>query len=213
MDLPLFPLHHVLFPGRSLPLHVFEPRYRRMLADCLDGDRRFGVVAIREGREAGAGASLFPVGTIARIESVRELDQGRSNLATRGCDRFRILRLLPDDPYPHAEVELIAEPPPDDTARAAAQDLRALLAPYLTALGAPEELLTRLPDDPDALAYLTGATAQIDLREQQRLLACETPAARVATALSLLRREAGLARHLGAIGSLRPSGPCGAELN
>ena len=70
--LPLFPLNTVLFPRMTLPLRIFEPRYRQMLADCLDGDPIFGVVLIREGKEVGETAMPHDVGTTARIIAVQK---------------------------------------------------------------------------------------------------------------------------------------------
>lgn len=213
MELPLFPLQVVLFPGRPLPLHVFEPRYRQMLADCLEGDRRFGVVAIRSGSEIGDGAVTFDVGTVAVIEDVQRLPDGRAELLTRGSQRFRILDRLAGMPYQRARVELIDDVPPAPSCGELAGRLRDLLHPYLRLLGAPDELLARLPRDPLDLAHLAIAAAHAELPEQQRLLELDEPAARLGAAFTLLRREACLMRHLGAFGSLRPAGPGGAELN
>jgi Lon protease-like protein len=213
MELPLFPLHVVLFPGRPLPLHLFEPRYRQLLADCLDGDGRFGVVAIRSGREVGAAPDIYSVGTIARIEHVNPLPDGRSDILTRGVDRFRVLQVLHDAPYLRARVTVLDDEPADpDTERRAAA-LRELLVPYLAELGAPDELLSRLPERADQLAYLAAAAVQVELPEQQRLLELDTTAGRVAATLGMLRRESALMRRLGTVGSLRPPGPGGAELN
>ncbi|HXL19893.1 MAG TPA: LON peptidase substrate-binding domain-containing protein, partial [Streptosporangiaceae bacterium] len=76
--LPLFPLNVVLFPHMALPLHVFEPRYRKMIGDCLEEGHSFGVVAIREGRETGP-ATPYGVGTLAKIVRIDRLDDGRMN--------------------------------------------------------------------------------------------------------------------------------------
>lgn len=213
MELALFPLHVVLFPGRPLPLHIFEPRYCRLLDDCLASDRCFGVVAIRAGREVGAGCELFDVGTVARIESVSMLADGRADIATRGVQRFRILELLAPSPYPRARVELLEDPPASASDRERARGLRALLVPYLTGLGAPEELLERLPADPNGLAYLAASAVQVELVDQQRLLECDSTARRLEATLAMLRRETSLMRHFGTVASLRPPGPGGAELN
>lgn len=213
MELPLFPLHLVLFPGRPLPLHLFEPRYRQLLADCLDADRRFGVVAIKAGREAGGCAEIFDVGTVAEIESVTPLPDGRSDIITRGVQRFRVRKVLEGRPYLHAEVELLDDDETGILDRRRAATLRALLVPYLACLGAPDELLERLPSEPNELAYLAAAALQTEVPEQQRLLELDSTGTRLATILRMLRREASLLRHLGTVGSLRPPGPNGAELN
>jgi uncharacterized protein len=213
MELPLFPLHVVLFPGRPLPLHIFEPRYRDLMAACMAGDMRFGVVAIRSGREAGGCAETFTVGTVAQIEHVDALPDGRFDILTRGVQRFRVLRDLPGTSYARADVELLDDTPAaaGDEGRAAA--LRELLVPYLADLGAPEELLLRLPERPDRLAYLAAAVMQVEVPQQQALLELDSTDERIAATLGMLRREAGIMRHLGTVGSLRPPGPGGAELN
>jgi Lon protease-like protein len=213
MELPLFPLHVVLFPGRPLPLHVFESRYREMLRDCLTGDRRFGVVAIRSGGEVGETPDVFDVGTIAEIESVTTLQDGRSELVARGVQRFRVLERLGGASYMRARVQPIDDGGATCGDRECAERLRELLLPYLKGLGAPDELLACVPQSPDRLAYLAAAAVQCDLREHQRLLELAGTAERLAATLELLRRETGLMRHLGAVGLLRPPGPGGADLN
>jgi Lon protease-like protein len=213
MELPLFPLHVVLYPGRPLPLHLFEPRYRTMMARCLEDDMRFGVVAIRSGREAGGCAEIFDVGTVAAIEQVDRLPDGRFDILTRGVQRFRVRQMLDGTPYQRAEVELLEDPPPTAEAEWQAAALRELLVPYLAGLGAPQELLDHLPTAADELAYLAAAAVQVEVPEQQRLLELDSTEERIAATLDMLRREAGIMRHLGTVGSLRPTGPGGAELN
>src|SRR5258708_36507084 len=88
--LPLFLLRTVLFPHMPLSLHVFERRYREMIADCLEAGQTFGVVAIREGREAGGEAGPRGVGTLARIGHGGRLPDGRLNLLVTGASRFRL---------------------------------------------------------------------------------------------------------------------------
>lgn len=213
MDLPLFPLHLVLFPGRQLPLHLFELRYRQMLAHCMANSQRFGVVAIRAGREAGHVPEVFEVGTVARIEQVAELPDGRFDIITRGTQRFRIVRFVEGEPYLRAEVELLEDEPAETEDGERARALRDLLIPYLASLGAPEELLERIPSEPAELAYLASAAAQVEVGEQQRLLELDGTGRRLEATLRLLRRETGLMRHFGTVGSLKPPGPGGADLN
>lgn len=212
MELPLFPLNCVLFPGRPLPLHVFEQRYQRLLADCLAGDRRFGVVAISSGTAEGNGpVETFGVGTVAEIINVHRLENGRADILTRGAERFRIHRNLPANPYPRADVTLVAaERRP--TLSEHAGTLRRLLVPYLTGLGAPQELIDRLPTTAEELTWLAASAVQGEVPEQQRLLELDL-CDRTRVTLRMLRRECGLMRHLGTVGSLRPAGPGGAELN
>ena len=98
-ELPLFPLHTVLFPGGVLPLRIFEPRYLDMVSACLRADSGFGVVAIREGRETGGQpTSIHPVGTLARIVDFDRLDDGLLGITCLGVQRLRVIghRVRPD---------------------------------------------------------------------------------------------------------------------
>lgn len=103
--LPMFPLESALLPDEDLPLRIFEPRYSRLVSDCLAGDRIFGVVLIAAGREVGGGDDRYDVGTLARIVEHQSYDAGRYTLRCRIGHRIRVRRWLPDDPYPRAIVE------------------------------------------------------------------------------------------------------------
>ena len=90
MDMPLFPLHVVLFPGSAMPLHVFEPRYRALMDRVLSEDRRFGVLAIRRGREVGGYADTFRIGTVAVVEQVQRAPDSSMAIIVTGHDRFAL---------------------------------------------------------------------------------------------------------------------------
>src|SRR6201999_4541153 len=111
--LPLFPLSTVLFPGMRLPLHIFEERYRLLVAHLRTQPepRRFGVVAIRKGREVGADGitALYEVGGGATVRQITTRDDGRYDLATVGTDRFRLLLVDDSRPYFQGEVELLRD--------------------------------------------------------------------------------------------------------
>jgi Lon protease-like protein len=112
IELPLFPLHSVLCPGVALPLHVFEERYRLMIARCLDRDEPFGVVLIREGRDAGGGRTrVADVGTTALIREAGRYPDGRIDIVTVGGERFRVEALDDEsEPYLVGHVTLLGEP-------------------------------------------------------------------------------------------------------
>jgi Lon protease-like protein len=211
--LPLFPLHVVLFPGRPLPLHVFEPRYRKLLDDCLAAERRFGVVAIRYGRAERGGAEVYNVGTVAEIVRVERLDDGRSNIVTRGAERFRITRILRDGPYLRAEISLLEEQSANPALAPFTAVLRSHLQAYLSEMGAGERLAGRLPASPAELAWLAACAAELQLSEQQQLLEIDCLAERLKTTIKFLRREQHLLRRLGHVAVLRPAGPAGITLN
>lgn len=106
----MFPLGTVLVPGRGLALHVFEPRYRALVETCVAGDGCFGVVLIERGSEVGGADVRFDIGTVARINEVARSPDGRYAVAAVGTDRFRVVQWLADDPFPRAEIEVLAEP-------------------------------------------------------------------------------------------------------
>jgi Lon protease-like protein len=90
MRLPLFPLPVVLFPGAPMPLHVFEPRYRQMVARCVEGDERFGLIYHDPDRHGPFSTENGGVGCIAHIVKFQPLPDGRSLLLIRGVERFRV---------------------------------------------------------------------------------------------------------------------------
>lgn len=192
--IPLFPLGTVLFPGLLLPLHVFERRYRDLVRDLLTAphdQRRFGVVAIREGREVGADGirALYPVGCVARLRRVDPYDDGRFDIVSTGAQRFRLLSVDTALPYLRAEVELLDEAP-GEAADAAAAGVRALFDVYRRAVGA--QSAEDLPTEPDVLSYLVAATMVLDLPDRQILLEQPDTTLRLRQELRLLRRETAL---------------------
>ncbi len=110
MKLPLFPLHTVLFPGATLPLHIFEPRYREMVGRCLEHDEAFGIVLILEGEEVGGPAVPCRVGTEAAIIASQRYRDGRYDVVVEGHRRFEVVALERTKPYLRAEVRFLDEP-------------------------------------------------------------------------------------------------------
>jgi ATP-dependent Lon protease len=197
----MFPLGTVLFPGAGLPLHVFEERYRQLVADCLDSDRRFGVVLIERGSEVGGGDVRFDVGTVAEIGRAVPLEDGRFLIGCIGRSRVRVVDWLDDDPYPRAVVEPAPESgrQPDPPAIQAAYSLLRQCAAMRTELGeqAPPVLL-ECPDDPEEAVWRACDLAPIGPLDQLRLLRIDSPAERLSTLVALLEDERGvLARRLG----------------
>jgi Lon protease-like protein len=189
----MFPLGTVLVPTAGLPLHVFEPRYRALVKDCLAGDREFGVVLIERGSEVGGNDVRTSVGTVARIVEAAELPDGRWAIAAVGVRRVQVLRWLPEDPYPQADVEDWPDPEPGAGHRDALDDVMAQLRRCLALAaeagdpGAPATI--ELADDPVLAGYQASVVAPLGPLDQQRLLAAPTPDARVEL-LSTLLREA-----------------------
>src|SRR5918994_7226903 len=112
MRLPMFPLGNVLLPGELLPLNVFEPRYRRLVLDCLAAEDvpEFGVVLIERGSDVGGGETRTSIGTAARIVRLMPLGGGRFNVVAAGIRRINVLEWLKDDPYPVGDIDDWPEP-------------------------------------------------------------------------------------------------------
>jgi Lon protease-like protein len=200
--LPLFPLSTVLFPGMRLPLRIFEQRYVQLVRDLLElpEPRRFGVIAIRKGRETGVDGvtALYDVGCVAAVRQIESRDEGRYDLATVGTQRFRLLTLDRSQPYFQGEIEPMADEAGDTAAAAAATTrVQAAFRAYLNALadrGGGVISVTDLPDEPMLLSYIVGAAMIIDLPERQSLLAAPDAVTRLRAERSLLVREIAVVR-------------------
>ena len=211
--IPLFPLGSVLFPGLALPLHIFEDRYRRLVADLQEGtdeiDRSFGVVAIRAGHEVGAASvrTLHEIGTTAVLRRVTPYPDGRFDILSAGSRRFRLHAVDDTLPYLRGEVEWLPEDagPAEQTA-ALAERVRHQFGRYQQVMGAepvPSDTTQTdgpsLPEDPTVLSYLVSAAMVLDLPDRQRLLATRTTAQRLARLCDVLAREHALVRLLEAV--------------
>ena len=200
--LPLFPLGAVLYPGMLLPLHIFEERYRQLVRDLLDGPepRRFGVIAIRKGRETGIDGvhSLYEIGCSSTLRRVEEREDGRFDIVSLGTQRFRLLTLDRTRPYLQGEVEMLPDEPADPAeAGPAVRVIQAAFREYLDALtewGGATVRLEELPDEPELLSFIVAAAMVIDLPERQALLAEPDTLRRLAMQRALLSRETAMLR-------------------
>jgi len=204
--LPMFPLGSVLFPGMPLTLHVFEPRYRLLVAACVVAAERgeppeFGVVLIERGAEVGGGDQRFSVGTVARLTQVAQLPDGRYATVAVGTRRVAVRAWMADDPFPRAELEDL-----DDTHFDAALDQGLLdradrlvrrclaLADQLGEPGFSESV--ELDPEPAAAAWQLAAIAPV--AELDRLALLGSP-----SCTELLRRLADLAEQAAAVLAFR----------
>ncbi len=181
-SLPMFPLGTVLLPGEILPLQVFEPRYRSMMADCLDGDGRFGVVLIERGSEVGGGDQRMDVGTIATIERYERYDDGRFGVLAVGGERLRVAEWLTDAPYPRAEIQFW----PDESFDPADTPLLDRATVAVADSLHPSEAMPALVDIPSLASHQLVARAPIGPYDRHLLLAEPGPAARLRRLLTVL---------------------------
>jgi Lon protease-like protein len=174
--IPLFPLDVVLFPGTPLPLHIFEPRYKEMIAECLAQNRTFGVVrAIEQG--------LAEVGCTAEIVTVvKEYPDGRLDLVTEGRKRFELLAVNEERSFLRAEVLMIDDelgtPPQEDTARAIQ-----LHSELLALAGAQQDLAAV---DPSLLSFYLAGSLPLDLDFKQKLLSLRAESERLTLLINYL---------------------------
>lgn len=200
--LPIFPLPNVvLFPSVFLPLHIFEPRYRRLLRDRANRDPAFGVVLTRHGSEVGDETETFEVGTAATVTGILALPDGRADIVVRGGRRFRILASDWRSGYMVASVAWLDEERGEPAqaaalAEQAARAFRRLVHDFGRATNRPLQP-PPLPRDPAALAYAIASALPLESWERHDLLAAPTALARLATLVPVLRRERQLLREIG----------------
>lgn len=212
LELSIFPLPNVVFfPGTLLPLHIFEPRYRKMVQDALQGDRRIGMVlqgSEWETRDSGI-PEVHSVGGLGRINEAHELDDGRYDILLRGVSRFRIVEFLSEAPYRLARVELLVdlyEEQPED--QELVDQLISRFKDYLgpDRLGSKEgKLLTKV--DFTTLTNSVCSAVQIPMREKQALLEVDEVRIRAATVLLILDQLLSRKRFIRGYTHLRPEDP------
>jgi Lon protease-like protein len=197
--MPIFPLNAVVFPGVSVPLHVFEDRYRALVHHLLTiaakPDRLFGIVAIREGYEVGTHGvhSVHRVGCVVQMTSVEPYPDGRFDIEVVGRRRLRMDGLDTSGPFLVGDVETVEEPP--DTSAAAAEEAvraRETFEEYrrrLSEMRGDDVLDGELPRDPEYLSYSLAATCLLTLRERQELLESPTAIERLAMLRHALHEE------------------------
>lgn len=185
--LPLFPLPNVvLFPQMPLPLHVFEPRYRKMLGDALDSHKTIGMALLQPGWESDyqGRPAIYPIGCAGLIEQSEPVQQGRYNILLRGLLRFRVVEEHDGEPYRLASIEPLADEPGD---AAALEELRRkVMAAIGRATDGPASLVlqSELPDD----LFVNALCQSLSLApiEKQSLLACDGVSARCVRLLEIL---------------------------
>lgn len=174
--LPIFPLDLVLFPGIPLPLHIFEPRYKEMIAECLELKKPFGVV-----RASSEGVA--DIGCTAEIVQVtKKYDDGRMDILTRGVDRFEVLEVHEDRSFLQAEISLIQDEPGRPARQMVEQAVR-LHAEIAKLAGAevsgPEEGASNL-------SFLLAGSLPLDLDFKQKLLVTSSEAKRLEAVVGYL---------------------------
>jgi ATP-dependent Lon protease len=185
-ELPLFPLPDVvLFPGRPLPLHIFEPRYRMMMNTVLDTDHRFGVLLWDPNTKQPA-----KVGCCAEITQVERMADDRMNIVVHGQQRFRVLEYTRQKPYRVGLVQWIEDQPIEDDLTVQTKDAKRLLADVVRLssklMDRPMQLPT-LPENPLELSYWIGGSFYGASEEQQALLELQDTTKRLQREIEILQ--------------------------
>ena len=171
--LALFPLDLVLFPGTPLPLHIFEPRYKEMIGECLEQKKQFGVIRAQD-------TNLADVGCTAEILAVtKQYDDGRMDIVAQGRDRFELIEVNQERAFLRGEILLVE----DDAERpSAAERSHAIeLHRQILALANAQQ---DLPEGQDApLSYHLAGSLPLDLDFKQKLLSLRSEARRIQTVI------------------------------
>lgn len=196
-ELPLFPLNVVLFPGMPLPLHIFEDRYKAMVADCIRENRPFGVVLMQSGTdESKTENEPVVVGCTAEIAQVQPLEHGRMLILTVGRERFRVVELNYEKPY----LIGLVEPAPlvtddEEWETVGAETLEPFVIDYLNKLamlGSIEVEPHQIPSDAEGLIYMAATLIQLPIDEKQSLLAIDRASDLTRALRTVYRRELAL---------------------
>ncbi|RYB95587.1 peptidase S16 [Nocardioides oleivorans] len=195
-QLPMFPLNSVVFPGMSVPLHVFEDRYRMLVRHLLTvedpAERVFGTVAIREGYEVGdhGAQSVYRVGCVLQLTEVDRRDDGTFDIVAVARERMMLEEMQRGEEFPHGVVAKLGEPEVDvptevlDRARSTFTAFRAAMTELQ---GDP--FSGTLPRDPDYLAWTLSALTPLPMAERQSLLEAEDATERLELVTRLLTEE------------------------
>ena len=173
--LPLFPLDLVLLPGVPLPLHVFEPRYKEMIAECLDEKKPFGVVRASSDGVAEIGC------TAEIIEVTKRYDDGRMDILTRGVERFEVLQVHEERTFLEAEFTVVEDEPGTASSELVQEAVR-LHAEIATLAGAE----STGPVNSEHLSFLLAGSLPLDLDFKQNLLTTLSEPKRLESVISYL---------------------------
>ena len=178
--LPLFPLELVLLPGVPLPLHIFEPRYKEMIAECLEQKKPFGVV-----RASSEGVA--DIGCTAEIMSVtKKYDDGRMDILTRGVDRFEVIHVNDDRAFLQAEISVVRDEDGNESGKPAAEKVKQAVRLHAEIA----KLAGTEPSGPDEhasnLSFLLAGSLPLDLDFKQNLLSTLSEAKRLEAVVGYL---------------------------
>ncbi len=211
-ELAIFPLPNVVFfPHTVLPLHIFEPRYRQMVADALEGNRQIGMVLLQPGWESTQNESpeIFNTGGMGLITQYKDLEEGRYNILLSGRHRFTIKEFVQETPYRVARVRLLREVMPER------QEMNEISTELILGFRELIEATTQPGLEPDVIEKLDFPTLvnsvcsslNLSVYDQQQLLEMNSVKVRATTVLDILQRQITRKRMVSKFRHLQPQDP------
>ncbi len=211
-ELPIFPLPNVVFfPHTVLPLHIFEPRYKQMVADALEGNRQIGMALLQPGweRRQDESPEVFNTGGMGLITQYEHLEEGRYNILLSGRHRYRIMEFIRETPYRVARVRLLDEMMPSS------QEMNEISTELVRGFRELTEANTQPGLEPDVIEKLDFQTlinsvcssVNLSVYDQQQLLEMNSLKVRATTLLGILRRQISRQRVVSQFRHLQPEDP------
>ncbi len=211
-ELPIFPLPNVVFfPRTVLPLHIFEPRYRQMVADALEGNRQIGMALLQPGWEnrQDEPPEVFDTGGMGLITQYKHLEEGRYNILLSGRHRYRIMEFIGEAPYRVARVRLLQEVIPSS------QEMNEISTELVRGFRELNEANAQPGLEPDVIEKLDFPTLvnsicsslNLSVYDQQQLLEMNSLKVRATTLLGILRRQIARQRVVSQFRHLQPEDP------
>ncbi len=211
-ELPIFPLPDVVFfPRTVLPLHIFEPRYRQMVGDALEGNRQIGMALLQPGWGSTQDQSpkVFNVGGMGLITQHEHLEEGRYNILLSGRHRYRIVEFVRETPYRVARVELLQEVMPSS------QEMNEISTQLVLGFRELNEANTQPGLEADVIEKLDFPTLvnsvcsslNFSVFDQQQLLEMNSVKARATSILDILERQIARERVLSKFRHIQPEDP------
>ncbi len=211
-NIPIFPLPNVVFfPHTLLPLHIFEPRYKQMIADALQGDRQIGMALLHPGWESQSSqdAKVFSTGGLGLISEYKDLEEGKYDLLLSGRCRYKIIEFIQETPYRIARVKPLSEVMPNRLETTDMSTELALSFRELNEEGTYPDLGIDVLEELDFPTLLNSICSSLNLSvyDKQQLLEMDSLKLRSTTILGILRRLLARKRVVSQFRHLQPKDP------
>mgnify|MGYP001166435683 FL=1 len=191
-ELPIFPLNTVLFPGETIPLQIFEDRYKLMINECIEKNTRFGVALIREGKEVGGPAIPYEIGTIVSLVDHKSTPDGRIRITCIGQEKFEIIEIISESPFLKALVRTGKNLEIDDVKDETLEMSHLSMSKHynnLLSMKGSWVSTPYTPSDPIEFSYFISQILQLNVSEKQKLLEMDSCEMRLDTSRKYLEEQ------------------------